>query len=122
MPATTGSSPSSPPSLTTRPCTRCGGRRCAGRSRCWSVRSPTADAPSTAPDGRASLPRPGGAGRAPCPAAAGCPAEVSAVRDTDAVGEYGERLAIRHLESLGYVVLERRWRCARGELDIVAVD
>jgi putative endonuclease len=47
---------------------------------------------------------------------------VSAVRETDAVGEYGERLAVRYLESLGYVVLARRWRCARGELDIVAVD
>jgi putative endonuclease len=47
---------------------------------------------------------------------------VSAVRTTDAVGDYGERLAVRHLESLGYRVLERRWRCARGEIDILAVD
>jgi len=44
------------------------------------------------------------------------------MRATDAVGEYGERLAVRHLESLGYRVLHRRWRCARGEIDIVAVD
>jgi putative endonuclease len=44
------------------------------------------------------------------------------MRATDAVGEYGERLAVRHLESVGFVVLARRWRCARGELDIIAVD
>jgi putative endonuclease len=47
---------------------------------------------------------------------------VSAVRTTDAVGEYGERLAVRHLEALGYQVLQRRWRCAQGEIDILAVD
>lgn len=44
------------------------------------------------------------------------------MRASDAVGEYGERLAVRHLEAAGFVVLERRWRCALGEIDIVAVD
>lgn len=44
------------------------------------------------------------------------------MRSGDAVGRYGEKLAVRHLELQGFAVLERRWRCARGELDVVAVD
>jgi putative endonuclease len=48
--------------------------------------------------------------------------EVVAMRASDAVGQYGERLAVRHLEGQGFTVLVRRWRCARGEIDIVAVD
>jgi putative endonuclease len=44
------------------------------------------------------------------------------MRASDAVGEYGERLAVRHLESQGFTVLDQRWRCARGEIDIIAVD
>ncbi len=39
-----------------------------------------------------------------------------------ALGDFGERLAVRYLEQHGLVVLERNWRCARGELDIVAAD
>jgi putative endonuclease len=34
----------------------------------------------------------------------------------------GEEVAARHLESDGFVVLERNWRCDDGELDIVARD
>jgi putative endonuclease len=41
---------------------------------------------------------------------------------TQAVGEYGERLAARHLTDAGMVVLDRNWRCAQGEIDIVARD
>ncbi|MEJ7628589.1 MAG: YraN family protein [Nocardioidaceae bacterium] len=37
-----------------------------------------------------------------------------------ALGEYGERLAAAELERRGLEVLERNWRCAQGELDIVA--
>jgi putative endonuclease len=44
------------------------------------------------------------------------------VRATDAVGQYGEKLAGRHLEAAGFTVLERRWRCSQGEIDVVAVD
>ena len=40
----------------------------------------------------------------------------------DALGRYGEDLAVRHLESLGMTVVARTWRCALGELDIVARD
>ncbi|HWH01590.1 MAG TPA: YraN family protein [Pilimelia sp.] len=43
-------------------------------------------------------------------------------RARQAVGAYGERLAVRHLEEAGMVVLARNWRCADGELDIVARD
>ena len=44
------------------------------------------------------------------------------MRVTDAVGRYGEKLAVRHLQAQGYTVLEQRWRCSRGEIDVVAVD
>ncbi len=41
---------------------------------------------------------------------------------TQAVGAYGERLAVRHLVEAGLVVLDRNWRCAAGEIDIIARD
>jgi putative endonuclease len=34
----------------------------------------------------------------------------------------GEELALHHLEGLGYVVLERNYRCPQGEVDIIARD
>jgi putative endonuclease len=40
----------------------------------------------------------------------------------DAVGAYGERVAARHLQQAGLVVLDRNWRCQDGELDLVARD
>lgn len=39
-----------------------------------------------------------------------------------AVGDYGERVAARHLEASGWEVLARQWRCKQGELDVVARD
>lgn len=39
-----------------------------------------------------------------------------------AVGRYGEDLAVVHLEAAGFQVLERNWRSRYGEIDIVAVD
>jgi putative endonuclease len=39
---------------------------------------------------------------------------------TRALGDYGERLAARYLLSEGVAILDRNWRCVRGELDIVA--
>lgn len=37
-----------------------------------------------------------------------------------ALGNRGEGLAAQRLESLGYTIRERNWRCPVGELDIVA--
>ena len=44
------------------------------------------------------------------------------MRVKDVVGEFGERLAAEHLRADGMQILDRRWRCALGEIDIVAVD
>jgi putative endonuclease len=38
------------------------------------------------------------------------------------LGQYGERLAARCLIDAGFEVLETNWRCARGEIDIIARD
>lgn len=38
------------------------------------------------------------------------------------LGVYGERLAGNYLESLGYEILERNWRCSIGEIDLIARD
>jgi putative endonuclease len=38
----------------------------------------------------------------------------------DAVGAYGERVAARRLIDEGCELLDRNWRCAAGEIDIVA--
>ncbi|WP_127571095.1 YraN family protein [Georgenia faecalis] len=40
----------------------------------------------------------------------------------DAVGAYGERVAVQRLTAAGFEVLDRNWRCDAGELDIVARD
>lgn len=45
---------------------------------------------------------------------------------TRGIGAIGEQVAVRHLEAAGMVVLDRNWRCARGdlrgEIDIIATD
>ncbi len=38
------------------------------------------------------------------------------------LGRWGEQLAAQYLESHGYKVLERNWRCRRGEIDLVAKE
>jgi putative endonuclease len=43
-------------------------------------------------------------------------------RTTNAVGAYGERVAVRVLTDAGMQILERNWRGPGGELDIVARD
>lgn len=40
----------------------------------------------------------------------------------DELGRAGEERAARHLEGLGYEILDRNWRCPQGELDIVAAS
>jgi putative endonuclease len=37
-------------------------------------------------------------------------------------GAAGEELACRHLESLGFRIATRNFRCRQGEIDIVALD
>jgi len=44
------------------------------------------------------------------------------VVDRQALGRWGEDLAVRHLEAEGLEVVARNWRCREGELDIVAQD
>ena len=39
-----------------------------------------------------------------------------------ALGDYGERVAARHLTDQGMVLLDRNWRCSEGELDLVLRD
>ncbi|MCO8271899.1 YraN family protein [Actinoplanes sp. TRM 88003] len=39
-----------------------------------------------------------------------------------AVGAYGERVAAQHLQGQGLVILDRNWRCADGEVDLVLRD
>lgn len=41
---------------------------------------------------------------------------------TKRLGDLGEELAVRHLRSLGYRVVERNYRCPLGEIDCVAVQ
>ncbi len=40
----------------------------------------------------------------------------------DMLGRQGEQLAVEHLRKAGFRILDRNYRCADGELDIVAAD
>jgi len=40
----------------------------------------------------------------------------------DVLGKEGEQAAVSYLEGLGFRILDRNWRCADGEIDIVAVE
>ncbi|NCT92235.1 YraN family protein [Cellulomonas sp. APG4] len=43
------------------------------------------------------------------------------MRAKDAVGRYGEEVAAAHLVRAGWEVVDRNWRGASGEIDIVAL-
>lgn len=40
--------------------------------------------------------------------------------ESQQLGRFGERLAAAHLESRGYRIRERNFRCRQGEIDIIA--
>ena len=44
------------------------------------------------------------------------------MRAKDVLGQSGEQAAADYLETEGFRILARNWRCADGEIDIVAVD
>jgi putative endonuclease len=44
------------------------------------------------------------------------------VNAKDALGKQGEQLAAEHLQRAGMRILDRNWRCAEGEIDIVAAE
>jgi len=37
------------------------------------------------------------------------------------LGRWGESVALIHLEAKGYRIIEKNWRCARGEIDLTAM-
>jgi putative endonuclease len=48
--------------------------------------------------------------------------EVMAMNAKDVLGRNGEEAAVHYLEGCGFRILDRNWRCAEGEIDIVAVE
>ncbi len=42
------------------------------------------------------------------------------MRAKDALGRYGEDLAVQYMRRSGMTVLARNWRCELGELDVIA--
>jgi putative endonuclease len=44
------------------------------------------------------------------------------VRAKDALGMLGEQAAAEYLQRAGLRILDRNWRCAEGEIDIVAAE
>jgi putative endonuclease len=44
------------------------------------------------------------------------------MRAKDILGREGEQAAVDYLKGCGFRILDRNWRCAGGELDIVAVE
>ncbi len=43
-------------------------------------------------------------------------------RAKDAVGRYGEQVAVDYLVARGMCLLDRNWRCATGEIDAILRD
>jgi putative endonuclease len=41
-------------------------------------------------------------------------------RANQILGNYGEKIAEKHLAQLGYQIIDRNWRCALGEIDLIA--
>lgn len=47
---------------------------------------------------------------------------TATARQRASLGAFGEALAARHLIEQGLVLLDRNWRCAAGEIDLVLRD
>jgi putative endonuclease len=47
---------------------------------------------------------------------------VIGVRASDALGRYGEDIAVDALTTAGCTVVARNWRCREGEIDVLARD
>jgi putative endonuclease len=47
---------------------------------------------------------------------------VDGMHPKDVLGRYGEQIAARCLADAGMEIIETNWRCARGEIDILARD
>src|ERR1700746_3761256 len=71
---------------------------------------------------RRSFPQPRRPSGAPCRPRRSSKPEVMAMRAKDALGRSGEQEAAKYLESRGLRILDRNWRSADGEIDIVAVE
>jgi putative endonuclease len=48
--------------------------------------------------------------------------QAKAAPAKDVLGADGEQAAVDYLTGCGFRILDRNWRCAGGELDIVAVE
>lgn len=44
------------------------------------------------------------------------------MRAKDKTGMLGEEIAAQYLSTQGHTILHRRWRCPRGELDLITHD
>ncbi|GAA1143039.1 YraN family protein [Nesterenkonia lutea] len=44
------------------------------------------------------------------------------MRAKDVTGRVGEEIAAEYLSEQGHVILQRRWRTARGEIDLITRD
>ncbi len=44
------------------------------------------------------------------------------MRASDALGKYGEQLAVDELTKAGLAIVARNWRCRDGEIDVLARD
>jgi putative endonuclease len=52
----------------------------------------------------------------------GNPSGVWFLMRSHELGKWGEDVAAEYLQSKGFIILDRNWRCEDGELDIVALD